>query len=99
MKKFLYLYFGGNPPASEDAGKAVMAAWMAYFGKMGDRIVDGGAPLGPHRAVGGTAQSHASGYSIVNAASLDEAVALTEGHPHLQVGGSIEVCETQPITM
>jgi len=29
MKKFLHLYFGGNPPESEEAGKAVMADWMA----------------------------------------------------------------------
>ena len=99
MKKFLYLYFGGNPPATPEAGKKVMDGWMAYFAKMGDKIVDGGAPLGPHRAVGGSAQAKPSGYSIVNAASLDEAVTLTKGHPHLMSGGSIEVCETQPIAM
>ncbi|MBL6854418.1 MAG: hypothetical protein ISS15_15960 [Alphaproteobacteria bacterium] len=98
-KKFLYLYFGGNAPKSAEEGQKVMQAWMAYFGKMGDKIVDGGAPLGPHRAVGGAASAKPSGYSIVNAASLDEAVRFTDGHPHLMAGGSIEVCETQPIPM
>ena len=33
------------------------------------------------------------------ATSLDEAVTLTEGHPHVKSGGSIEVCETMPIPM
>ena len=99
MKKFLYLYFGGNPPATAEAGKAVMAAWMTYFQKMGDRIVDGGAPLGPHKSVDGRTGTNPVGYSIVNAASLDEAVALTKGHPHLKVGGSIKVSESQPIPM
>ena len=99
MKKFLYLYFGGNPPKSPEEGRAVMQAWMAYFGKMGDKIVDGGAPIGPQRAVGTHAPIRVGGYSIVNAASLDEAVALTEGHPHVKFGGSIEVCETMPIPM
>lgn len=99
MKKFLYLYFGGDAPQSAAEGQKTMQAWMAYFARMGDKIVDGGAPLGPHKSVGGTASAKPSGYSIVNAVSIDEAVKLTEGHPHLLVGGSIEVCETQPIPM
>ena len=99
MKKFVYLYFGGNPPATPEAGKAIMADWMSYFQNMGDKIVDGGAPLGPHKSVGGKSTANPSGYSIVNAASLDDAVKLTKGHPHLKMGGTIEVCETQPIPM
>ena len=66
MKKFVYLYFGGNPPATAEAGKAIMADWMSYFQKMGDKIVDGGAPLGPHKSVGGKSTANPSGYSIVN---------------------------------
>ncbi len=97
MKKFLYLYFGGNPPESAEAGRALMADWMGYFQKMGDKMADGGSPLGANRAVGGTRTTNPSGFSIVNAASLDEAVALTAGHPHLKAGGTIEVCETLPI--
>ena len=96
-KKFLYLYYGGNPPKSPEEGQKIMQAWMAYFAKLGDKIVEGGAPLGPHKSVGGAAGSKPSGFSIVMAASLDEAVKLTEGHPHLMAGGTVEVCETQPI--
>lgn len=99
MTKFVYLYFGGNPPKSPDDGKKVMEAWMAWFGKVGDKMVDGGAPLGPRKSVGGGAASAATGYSIINAGSLDEAVSLTKGHPHLASGGSIEVCEAMPIPM
>ena len=111
MKKFLYLYFGGNTPKTAEEGKAAMAAWMAYFGRMGDRIdpriiltaslVLGavGAPIGPQKTVGGHAKVPVTGYSLVNAASLEEAVKFTEGHPHIMAGGSIEVCETMPIPM
>ena len=77
----------------------MMDNWMAYFGKMGDKIVDGGAPIGPQKSVGKHADTRVAGYSIVNAASLDEAVKLTDGHPHIKAGGSIEVCETMPIPM
>jgi hypothetical protein len=99
MKKFVYLYFGGNPPKSAEEGKAVMQAWMSYFSKMGDKIADGGAPIGPQKSVGNHQSVRIGGYSIVNASNLDEAVGLTKGHPHIMSGGSIEVCETMPIPM
>jgi hypothetical protein len=97
MAKFLYLYHGGGPPASPADGEKVMQAWMAYFGRMGEKIVDGGAPLAPSRAVGGAPASGCTGYSLIEAASLDEAAKYTEGHPHLMSGGSIEICEALPI--
>jgi hypothetical protein len=99
MSKFLYIYTGGNPPGSPDEGQKVMQAWMAYFGRMGPKIVDGGAPLGARQSVGGAAASGAGGYSIVEAQSLSEAVSLTDGHPHLMTGGAIEVLEVVPIPM
>ena len=97
MAKFLYLYHGGGPPANPADGEKVMQAWMAYFGKLGPKIVDGGAPLAPSRAVKGAPNSAATGYSIVEAGSLDEAEQLTDGHPHLMSGGTIEICEALPI--
>jgi hypothetical protein len=99
MAKFLYLYMGGNPPASPEAGEKIMQAWRAYFGKMGDRIVDGGAPLGGRVSVSGAPTSGPNGYSIIAADDLADAVSLTDGHPHLDAGGSIEVLETMPIPM
>jgi hypothetical protein len=99
MKKFLYIYFGGTPPKSAEDGKAIMEAWMAYIGKMGDKFADVGAPIGPQKSVGSHADVRVAGYSIVNAASLEDAVKLTEGHPQVKFGGSIEVCELMPIPM
>jgi len=97
MAKYLYIYSGGGPPANAEDGAKVMQAWMAYFGRMGEKLVDGGAPLGARQAVAGASPSGASGYSIISADSLAEAVALTEGHPHVVFGGAIEVLETVPI--
>jgi hypothetical protein len=99
MANFLFLYTGGNPPASAEEGQKVMQAWMSYFGRMGDKIVDGGAPLGERRSVSGAPASGASGYSIMKADSLEQAVAYCDGHPHIASGGKIEVIETVPIGM
>jgi len=94
MNRYLYLYSGGNPAHGEEASKAVMAAWMAYFGKLGHAMVDGGAPLAPGAQLLGKAQSSkVTGYSVVQAESMAQAVAWTQGHPHLANGGGIEVFE------
>jgi hypothetical protein len=95
MNKYVFLYSGGSQPASEAEGKAMMDAWMSYFGKIGSSIVDGGAPFSPGgKLLGKASPSKATGYSVVQAANLDAAIALTAGHPHLAYGGGIEVLET-----
>ena len=80
-------------PSSPEEGKKSMNAWMAYFGKLGDKIIDMGAALGQRKSIGGTEESRINGYTIISAAGLDDAVDLTKGHPHLEGGGSIEVAE------
>ena len=97
-KKFLYLYSGGNPPKNEAEGKAMMGAWMAYYGKLGKAIVDGGAPFAQgSKLIGKASHSHGSGYTIVQANSLEDAVKMTDGHPHVAHGGGIEVFEIAPM--
>ncbi len=73
--------------------------WMAYFSKLGDQIVDPGAPTGAQASLGGAPESGVTGYSLISASNLEEAIALTEDHPHLARGGSIEVLETLPMTL
>ena len=100
MAKFVLVYLGGGPPTNPEDGKKVMDAWMAWFGRVGSDVVDAGAPIGPRQMVGAKAAgTGAAGYSIITADNLAAAVKLTDGHPHLMSGGSIEVCETVPIPM
>jgi hypothetical protein len=98
MKKFLFLYMGGMETKSPEDGKKIMEAWMAWFGRVGDKVVDGGAPLGSRKTVG-TGTTGVTGYSLINADSLEAAIKLTDNHPHIMSGGSIEVCETVPVNM
>jgi hypothetical protein len=95
MGKYVLAYKGGGMPETEEEGKRVMEAWMAWFGGLGDSVVDIGNPFGPSAAVGNGGTSGLTGYSIVTAASLDDALAKTEGCPILDGGaGSVEVYET-----
>jgi hypothetical protein len=102
MAKFLLLYNGGGMPETEAEQAAVMQAWGAWYTSLGSAIVDPGNPFSPqakHIASDGTvgdtpAGSMASGYTIVNADSLDSAVAMAKACPILQNGGQVSVYET-----
>ena len=94
MGKYVLAYKGGGMPETEEEQKQVMDAWMAWFGGLGDSVVDVGNPFGPSAALGADSASGLTGYSIVNASSMDEALAKAGGCPNLAAGGSVEVYET-----
>ena len=106
MHKYVVLY---NAPVSASAqmenndpamAAEVMKAWNDWSASVGEGMVDLGLPVGNGRKV--TANSAAteagtevSGYTILQAADMDEALGLLKSHPHLQMpGASIEVYET-----
>ena len=99
MPNFLFVYHGGSKPETPEAGEAVMAKWNAWFAKLGEAVVDGGAPVGPSTTVfDGAIEDHGgsnptSGYSIVKAADKAAAVKIAQGCPVLDSGGNIEVAE------
>ena len=83
MKKFLFIYHGLKEFTPE-----IMEAWGSWFESVADSMVDSGSPLGPGTEVTRTGTrevspdlSPATGYSIVNANSLDEALGLLEDCP------------------
>jgi hypothetical protein len=96
MPKFLITYHGAGAPSPEQAQEA-MAAFMAWASSAGEALTDPGAPLGPAKTVtaesvsDGPADGPPNGYSIVQAADLDSAVALVKGHPFVGRGGSLQV--------
>jgi YCII-related domain len=99
MAKYLLLYEGGSMP-SEEERPAVMQAWEDWFGQIGSAsVVDQGNPFSPaSKRVGadGSVSSGAgagSGYSILEADSLDAAADLAKGCPVLRGGASVAVYE------
>jgi hypothetical protein len=108
MPKFVFIYHApmtpaeATPPTPEEV-EQVMGAWMAWAGNVGDRMVDFGTPLagGVQITLDGTAPSarEVAGYTILEADSVDDALALAKDHPHLNMPGgcTIEVHEAQPI--
>jgi hypothetical protein len=101
MSDFVLLYQGGSMPETEQEQKAVMDAWTAWFTRLGAAVKDPGNPfsgqaktIAADGAVSDGGGGSASGYTIVTADSLDDAVALSKDCPVLQGGASITVYET-----
>ncbi len=99
MGKYVFAYSGGGMPETEEEGAKVMAAWEAWYGALGEAVVDGGNPFGQTKSIAANGAVSASdapltGYTIVNASDIDAAVTLAKGCPILESGGSIEVAET-----
>jgi hypothetical protein len=93
MAKFVYIYTGGGIPESEEEGKRQMEAWQSWLGGMGDKVADWGAPFGQSQSVNGNGGLKASGYSVVTAGSLGDAVTMAKGCPIFKSGGNVEVYE------
>lgn len=98
MGKFVFVYEGGAGPedmSQEDVAK-VMKAWEDWYGTLS--VSDPGNPFGQTKSVGPdgsvTTGSSLTGYTIVDAADIDAAVAQAKAGPHLEAGGTIVVAET-----
>jgi len=81
-----------------------MAAWGAWIGALGSALVDPGNPTGASKTIApggkitdGGGSNPITGYSILEASSLDAAMNMVKGCPQLTSGGSIEVTEIMPV--
>jgi hypothetical protein len=83
MKKFVIFHYGFETPTQE-----IMGVWNKWFVSIGNKIVDPGSPLGPGREISrsGTKDlplglESLTGYTVINADSIDEAEAIAKGCP------------------
>lgn len=98
MAKYLFVYHGGKNPETEEEVAQVLDAWGSWLGSMGAAVIDGGNPVGmsstvnPDGSVADNGGSNpASGYGLIEAADLDDALAKAKGCPILESGGSVEL--------
>ena len=100
MAKYMFIYHGGKAPETEEEKAKVMDAWGTWLGSMGPSLIDGGNPLGMSKTVlpGGKVEANgganpASGFSMVEAADDDEAIAKAKQCPIFADGGSVELAQ------
>ena len=100
--KYVLVYYGGGMPEGAAAQARVLKQWETWYRRLGPAVVDGGNPMSGAvnkiRTDGSVAKGpigkRASGYSIIEASSLDKATKMAKGCPILRGGGEIAVYET-----
>ena len=99
MTQFVITYIGGNPPATPEEGKQHFARYMEWLGSLGDAAV---SPMNPFKnthsvtpdgdaSEGG--KTGMSGFTIIEAESMDAALEMAKGCPFLEIEGTLEVSE------
>lgn len=99
MAKYMVIYTGGGGMgASPEEQERIMGEWGMWYGKLGEAIVDGGAPFGEAKHLSGNGvedgplgDTPATGYTVIEADSLEAAAAACADHPHLSHGGQVQV--------
>ena len=99
MSQYVIVYIGGNPPSNPEEGKQHFSKYMKWLSSLGDSAVSHANPLGNTHTINfdGTVvkggKSSMSGYTIVKADSLDDAISMAKNCPFLDIGGTLEVSE------
>jgi hypothetical protein len=113
MKKYLVLYRSEGALSGKSVSemiasstpeqmKAGMAVWEAWFAKHGNAVSDPGSPLDHSTTVSGGAASaertSITGYTVIQAASMDDAIAMMKEHPHFRMpGATLDILESVPM--
>lgn len=90
MPTFVFSY--RVPKGSVPGGTDNMAAWTAWFDRIGESVSDHGNPIFESTELGNCgADTQLGGYTFVTAPDLESAAALAKGSPVLESGGGVEV--------
>jgi len=99
MGKFVYVYYAGS---ESDGGSN--EEWTTWFEKLGKKIMDPGNPFNEggqavnKEGIMAVKEMPATGYSIVEAGDMDEAVEMAKGCPLVgSKDGAVCVYEALPM--
>ncbi len=99
MAQFIITYFGGDKPTTPEEGKAQFAEYQAWLSSLGDAVLSPANPFKDTHTIhanGTVAQGSASemsGYTIIEAEALEDALDMAKQCPFLEVNGVLEVAE------
>ena len=99
MPQYIITYLGGDQPSSPEEGNQHFAKYKAWLSSLGDSAVSPANPFKNTSTVNsdgtvttGSATSM-SGYTIIEADSMETALEIARACPFLDIGGSLEVSE------
>jgi len=99
MSQYVLVYLGGNPPATPVEGKQHFAKYRQWLASLGNSAVSpanpfkGTSTVNPDGSVTEGSTTAMSGFTIIEAESMDKALSMAKECPFLEIGGSLEVSE------
>lgn len=99
MPQFIFVYLGGQVPASPEEGQKHLQRYQQWLDSLGEAVVSPAIPFKDTHVVqsDGTASpgstSAMSGLSIIRMGSMQEALAAAQSCPFLEINGTLEVSE------
>ena len=99
MPQFIITYIGGDHPSSPEEGQKHFAKYQQWLATLGSAAVSPMNPISHTHTIhadGSVTQGSAismSGFTIVEAASIEEAISMAKDCPFLDINGSLEVSE------
>jgi hypothetical protein len=104
ISNYVFTYYGEPKFKSQEEGAKYMAKWLAWTDGLGKALVNPGVPLKRAKSVSsaGISDNNSSnrltGYSVVQADSMDAAIKMAKGCPHLE-HGTVDVAEAMDMKM
>lgn len=99
MSQYVIVYLGGNQPSSPEEGKQHFSKYMNWLSSLGDSAVSPANPLKNTHTVNSDGsvstggKTTMSGYTIIEADSMEAALSIAQSCPFLEIGGSLEISE------
>ncbi len=99
MPRYLIVYLGGDQPSTPEEGKQHFAKYMGWLSSLGESAISPANPLkntstvNPDGNVTSGGATTMSGYTIIEADSMEAALSIAKACPFLDIGGSLEVSE------
>ena len=99
MTQYVIVYLGGEQPATPEEGQAHFAKYKEWLASLGDAAVSPANPLKntvtihPDRSISSESMTGMSGYTIVQADSMEAALEMAKTCPFLDIGGNLEVSQ------
>lgn len=105
MPQYMLTYLGGDQPSSPEEGQKHFAKYKEWLASLGNAAISPANPLkntvvvNPDGSVNEGNKTTMSGYTIIEADSMEAALDIAKACPFLEINGSLEVSEKMEMNM
>ncbi len=99
MNRYMMVYLGGSQPTNPEEGKMHFEKYREWLNSLGDSLISPANPLKdtttitPDGTVAPGSVTEMSGFTVLQANSLEAVVEMGRTCPFLEIGGTLEISE------